>query len=277
MKNQEAFLRGYKRLTIPIIDSNGLSAWPELFPVERIDEMRQTVGPRHFQSQMMLDSESVERARLDAHAIRFYDDEFDVRAARLGETPLTGMAFYWDPSTARKKTDASVCVLMLRDDRARRAYIHECIYLTAADDDPHPLSTQCNAVLDFMNKYELKNIAVEVNGLGNAMPEIIRREAAARGQTINVQRVVNRENKEKRILDAIEPLIGTGRLFAHRRVQETGLMDEMDDWTPNGWTRDDGLDAIAGALRMTPIPLRPRQCIMRSIGAKIDFDPRTIV
>jgi hypothetical protein len=271
MKNQQAFLAGYAHLKIPIMDERGVPAWPEMFPPDRVDELRETVGARHFASQMMLDPMPLSRARLDAAALHFYDDEFDARTARLGNAVMTGLAFYWDPSAAHKRNDASVCVLIFRDDKNRRVFIHDCVYLEADDNDPHPLATQCNRVLDFMESRGLKNIAIEVNGLGNALPEILRREAEARGQTVNVLRITNHENKEARILDAIEPLLGTGRLYAHERVRETGLLDEMADWTPSGWTRDDGLDAVAGALRLTPTPVRPRGAAARPIKAKTDF------
>jgi hypothetical protein len=271
MKNQEAFLAGYRLLKIPIADENGNPAWPELFPLSRIEKLRETTGPRHFASQMMLEPKSIDRARLDARAIRFYHDEFDARNARLGDVAVTGVAFYWDPSAARRHSDASVCAMVLRDDKNRRAFVHDCLYLAADDDDPHPIATQCGTILEFMKKYELKNIGVEVNGIGNSLPEILRREAAAVGQAVAVQKIVNRESKESRILDAIEPLLGTGRLHAHIRVRDTPLPDEMSDWTPRGFGLDDGLDAVAGALRMQPAPARPAGGAVRPFRARTDF------
>jgi hypothetical protein len=271
MKNQPPFLQGYRSLKIPIADDGGAPAWPELFPLSKIDELRDAVGARHFAAQMMLNPDMIEKARLDASAIRFYDWELDMGMARLGDIQITGWALYWDPSSARKHGDASVCVFLLRDDKNRRAFVHECLYLGAGENDQHPLATQCARVLDFMGHLGVARIAVEVNGIGNALPEILRREAAALGQPVSVQRIVNSENKAKRILDAVEPLLGTGRLYAHEKIKDTGLMDEMGDWTPDGWNRDDGLDAVAGALRMQPIPLHPRNRAPRAIQAKTDF------
>lgn len=269
MKNQEPFLRGYRALAIPIVNDRGQSAWPALFPLSRIDELRATVGARHFQSQMMLRPMAIERARLDPSAIRFYNDEFDVRGARLGETVITGRAMYWDPSTARSGGDASVAVFALRDDRARVAFIHDCVYLTGGD--RHPLAAQCVQVLEFMRRHDMRSIAIETNGVGGAMPEILEREAIASGRRVHVQRVVSRANKAERILGAIEPLLGTGRLYAHERVRRTDLMDELEDWTPEGAARDDGIDAVAGALAMTPIPVRPKGAVVRPFCAKTEF------
>ncbi|MCL2331801.1 MAG: hypothetical protein FWC61_04665 [Proteobacteria bacterium] len=321
-------------MRIPIVDADGAAAWPELFPPTKIDDLRQTVGPRHFSAQMMLEYISDERARLDANALRFYAGELDLRTARLvcinnshdvgsvasppswggvaseceprggydanlndsppspaspvlppkrGETrthsddhvtsQITGVAAYWDPSSARAGADSSVCALILRDDRARRAFIHDIKYLRINDADIHPMSTQCGMVLDFMETHGLRHIAIEVNGLGNAMPEILRDTAIRRGQALVVQRVINHEKKERRILDALEPLLGTGRLYAHERVRNSPLLDEMADWSPaaGAINRDDGLDAVAGALRLQPIPVRPRGSGVRPLTAKTEF------
>lgn len=291
-ENSTPFLRGYKELKIPIADSDGLPEWPELFPIEKIDEMRETVGLRHFSSQMMLEYISEDKARLEPGALVFYDGEFDHRTATIKfsdfrvqssdyysenrtlttENLITGVAMYWDPSGGRVKSDSSVCVLIYRDDKNRRAFIHDVRYLRVADEDMHPLATQCEGVLDFMRAHNQKRIAIEVNGLGNALPEILREVALKRGQSVIVQKIINHQRKETRILDAIEPLLTTGRLFAHVRIKSTLLLSEMLGWSPLavGGT-DDGLDALAGALRLTPAPVRPLGAMTRIIKANTSF------
>jgi predicted phage terminase large subunit-like protein len=185
---------------------------------------------------------------------------------------VTGHSLYWDPSGGRAKSDASVCVLVYRDDKNRRAFIHDVRYLTADDNDVHPLATQCAAVLDFMAAHNAKHIAIEVNGLGGALPEVLRDVAIKRGQSVIVQKVVNHQQKALRILDAIEPLLTTGRLFAHERIRMTPLCAEMLGWSPLATGgHDDGLDAIAGALRGQAIPVRPLGAAARPIMANTNF------
>ncbi len=243
-----------------------------MFPPARIELLRETVGRRHFLSQMMLECVDLDKSRLDPGALRFYDAEFDARSARIGPDAVTGAALYWDPSGGRKKSDGSVCVMVLRDDRSRRAFVHDAIYLTVSDEDAHPLARQCDMVLDFMVGRSMRRIAIETNGIGNALPEIMRDVAARRGANIFVQKIVNNRNKETRILDAIEPLLSTGRLYAHVRVRQTPLMSEMLGWSPVGaFSHDDGLDALAGALAMTPWPVRPIGAPVRLFSANTDF------
>ena len=284
MPNFEPFLRGYRVLRLPIVDERGASAWPEIFPPEKIDQIRRTVGPRHFSSQMMLEYISEEKSRLEPDALNFYTGELDLRKAQIDvgacrarpgvcDTPLqiTGYSCYWDPSSARRGADASVIALVLRDDKTRHAFIHDIKYLAAHEDDLHPFATQCESVLDFMAAYGLRHIAVEVNGIGNALPEILRNASVQRGQPLVIQKIINSAKKEMRILDAIEPLLGTGRLYAHERIRAAPLVDEFADWSfAATLNRDDGLDAVAGALRTPPIAIRPRGAA-RMITAKTEF------
>ena len=266
------FLSGYKILKIPIVDKCGNPAWPELFPLEKIEQMQQTVGPRHFSAQMMLEFVSPERARLDPGGLHFYDDEFEPRNAKIGEYQVSGTVLYWDPSTGRSKRDGSACVLIYRDDQNRRIFIHDILYLTVSDSEQFPLSRQCDMVIDFMSARNLNKITIETNGIGIGVPEIMRDCAMRRGCNIYVNRVSNNRAKSDRILGAIEPVLSTGRLYAHTRVQKTPLMSEMIGWSPVGYMgHDDGLDAVAGAIAQIPIPVRPLGYAIKTFSANTNF------
>jgi hypothetical protein len=272
-ENSTPFLSGYRELCIPILDAAGMPAWPEVFPIEKIEELRKTVGARHFSSQMMLEFVGAERARLDPGALHFYDAEFDARTAKLGDNLISGAAAFWDPSVGREKSDGSVVALVYRDDKNRRAFIHDVRYLRAGDDNPHPLATQCDAVLDFLTAHNMRRIGIEVNGIGNALPEIMAECARRRGAAVVVHRVINHRRKSDRILDALEPMLDTGRLFAHVRTRATPILSEMLGWAPMGINpRDDGLDALAGALQLPPVPVRPQNAKIQIIHAKTDFN-----
>ena len=252
------FLRGFRELKIPAISADGVPAWPEMFPVARLDEMRLATGTRYFSAQMMLEFIAPDRARLDPDALNLYESDFDARTARIGEFEITGATVYWDPSTGRKKSDGSVCVLVYRDDKTRKIFIHDAMYLVVPDEELHPLATQCETVLEFMLQHTIRRIYIETNGIGNALPEIIRQLANKRGEAIVVNPVFNNKRKEIRILDAIEPVLTAGRLYANRKVQYTPFVAEMLGWAPIGSAEhDDGLDAVAGAICDTGTVIRP--------------------
>ena len=256
--NSIPFLRGYKQLKIPVIDNAGNPAWPELFPIEKIREIENSVGPRHFSAQMMLEYVSEDKIHLDPGAVQFYCADFNENLCRIGEHNVTGGNIYWDPSSGHISSDGSVCVLIYRDDKNKQFFLHDIMYINVDDNDIHPLSTQCESVLKFMQKHKFNRIGIEINGLGNALPEIIKKEADARHIPINVVQISNHTKKETRILNAIEPMLNTGRLYMHTRIQQTMLLSEMLAWSPIGSAEhDDGLDAVAGALAMNPTSIKP--------------------
>lgn len=267
------FLRGYKLLKIPIVNTDGNPTWPEMFSLSRIDDLRQTVGVRHFASQMMLECMPHERARLDPGGLHFYEEPFDLHNARIGEYQITGMTLYWDPSSGRRRRDGSACVLLYRDDKNRQVFIHDILYLTVSDTDMFPMSRQCEKVLDFMQACHLTRISLETNGIGIGLPEIMHDCAIRRGMHIFINKIQNSKSKSDRILNAIEPVLSTGRLHAHIRVRNTPLMAEMLGWSPVGapGVHDDGLDAVAGAIADTPTPVRPFGSTIKTYSANMNF------
>lgn len=266
------FLSGYKLLKIPIVSPDGTPAWPELFPMEKINQMRKIVGPRHFSAQMMLEFVPPERIRLDPGQIHFYEDVLDMHSARLGPHLITGLSMYWDPSSGRRKSDDSVCVLIYRDDKNHNVFIHDVMYMHVSDNETHPLNAQCELVLAFMHRYSIRRITIETNGLGNALPEIIKDTATRNGQNIYVNQITNNRNKSDRILDAIEPLLTSGHLYAHVRTRQTPLISEMLGWSPvGGIGHDDGMDAVAGAIAQMPVVMRPIGAFARPVYANTNF------
>ena len=254
------------------MDSAGNPAWPEMFPAEKIKEIENIVGPRHFSAQMMLDYVDEERVHLDPGALKFYDEEYDNRLSKIGEHIISGACLYWDPSSGRTSSDGSVCVLVYRDDKNRTAFVHDIIYMVVDDDDLYPLAKQCEKVLSFMQRHKLYRIGIEVNGIGNALPEIMRNVATNQHYPINIVKISNHTKKETRILNALEPMLTTGRLFMHNSIKQTTLLSEMLAWTPIGSIEhDDGLDAVAGALSMTPVPVRPLHACANIVHAQTEF------
>jgi len=263
---------GYKQLKIPIMDNAGNPAWPEMFPLTKIHELETIVGPRHFSAQMMLEYVAEERVHLDPGAINFYNMEFDSRFARIGNHDISGVSFYWDPSSGRVNSDGSVCVLIYRDDTNSTVFVHDILYTTVTEEDLYPLANQCETVLNFMQKHNLIRIGIETNGIGNALPEIIRNTALKKHMSINIVQISNHIKKETRILNAIEPILMTNRLYMHERIKQTMLLSEMLAWTPTGSSEhDDGLDALSGALTMNPYPIRAINKRNQIIHANTNF------
>jgi hypothetical protein len=105
---------------------------------------------------------------------------------------------------------------------------------------------------------------VEQNGLGRFLPGMLRKAMGARKVGCTVVEVASHRAKDRRILDALDPLLAANRLWAHESVWDTPFPSEMREWRPGRRGRDDGLDAVAGAVlaepvRIGPVPVLPRR------------------
>src|SRR5690606_18494435 len=118
----------------------------------------------------------------------------------------------------------------------------------------------------------LPRVSVETNGIGGFAPVVLRAALRQRGLRCAVVEVHNTANKNKRILEAIEPLLlSRGMLWAHVSLLRDGetktpapLWVQMRDWNPAVTEQpDDLLDALAGAITETPERLRPISGIPR--------------
>lgn len=262
-KEEGAFLRGYRRLAVPVMNVAGHSAWPERFPRDVIAMLRDRVGPLQFQRQMLLQPVAAGAVRLDPAAIVRYAEEPDYREAQgrgvltlLGRRLVSGGAF-WDPAYGRPGSgDASVLAATYADGEGHH-FLHRLAYLThdpAAAEDP--ATQQCRRVAEILRETLLPAVRVETNGLGRFLPALLRRELSRAGVACTVVEHTSVRAKEDRILAALEPALAARRLHAHESVFRTSFPGEMAEWRPGAaGVRDDALDAVAGCLLAEPIRL----------------------
>lgn len=264
---ERAFLEGFRRLELPLLDAQGNSAWPERFSPAKIEGIRRRSGPSKFESQMMLRPRNLANGRLDPNAMRCYQGELHYSEGNYEATltlegrRLVSASCWWDPSYgAPDKGDASVVAAIFTDDQGGY-WLHRIRYLKhdpALADQIDEASQLCRQVAAFARTLYLPAVTIETNGLGRFLPGLLRREIAGAGMRCAVIEKVASRQKDLRIIDAFEAVLAAGRLHAHQSVFETPFVSEMRDWQPGGKSRDDGLDAVAGCLLNEPVLLYRR-------------------
>ena len=258
------FLDGFKRLTLPLIEANGMSRWPERFTPEAIEALRLETGPARFRSQMLLVPTHTHDIRLDPDRLVRYSAEIDVSHANqaprltIDGKRMAGAACFWDPAFGRPGQGDSSVVAAVFTDEEGGYWLHAIEYLVF---DPAQLgetdaATQlCRRVAAFLDRYEQPVVTVETNGIGRFLPGLLKRELAARALAVRVAEHVSTRAKDQRILDALDPLLAAGALRAHARVWDTPFVREMREWIPGDRGADDGLDAVAGCILAQPARL----------------------
>lgn len=263
-KTEQGIGSEFKRLEIPIVDNSGQSQWPERYPLNIIEEIKNRTGPAKFESQMLLRPRNIREARLDADYVRMYDQELQYTEANgqailsIGQKRLVSASCWWDPAFGSpNKGDSSVVSVVFTDEDGQY-YLHDILYVKHNPDivkDVDEASQQCRQVAQFVHRNYLPHVCVEVNGIGKFLPGLLRREIRNQRISCAVLERVAVQTKDLRILDAFDAVLASGRLLAHRRVWDTPFLDEMREWRPGEGNSDDGLDAVAGCLLDEPIRL----------------------
>jgi hypothetical protein len=260
-----AFLDGFQRLEVPIVNEKGESSWPERFPIHKIEELRSRTGPNKFESQMLLRPRNQVEARLNPDLLRSYDNELTFSQSnsqsilRIGERRMVSASCWWDPAYGEPgKGNASVVAVVFADEEGYY-WLHRIQYLTFTVEHRERIdeATQlCRDVAVLARDLHLPAINVEINGIGRFLPSLLRRELRALGIGAAVIEKVSTRQKDMRILDAFDSVLAAQRLWVHESVWKTPFVREVREWQPGLSGQDDGLDAVAGCLLSEPVRLQ---------------------
>jgi len=247
-----------------VVDCYSENAWPERFNrAEMLLRRRETRTLGAWDGQYMLRSKPVHKLRLDPERLREYDCEITFRTANkttvayLGGVRLTGGSCYWDVSTGKKDSDASAISLVLQDVRGHY-YWHLCEGLQGDlaefDERGQINGGQVWQIREHVIKYNIPRVTVEVNGPGSFAGKLLRQ--VLRGLKCAVVEYTVSGNKQNRILEGLEGPLSSGFLWAHTRVLDSPMYEQMRDFNPSITTQsDDYLDSGSGAILEQPVKI----------------------
>ena len=259
---ERTFLEGYHRYKKPVLNQRGQSVWPERFSMKEIEYLRAQSGPNKFAAQMMLDPVNIIDGRLDKELLNFYYGRLEYREVQqqislsLAGENIVSCSAWWDPAFGSAKGDNSVLAIVFTDDRGNY-YLHHIEYIKIEPKpDEDEASLQCHIVSDLAKKYYVPAIMVETNGIGKFLPAILRQNLAKKNVPCAVIEKTSMQAKDMRILESFDAILAARSLYVNESVRQTPFLSEMMEWQPEGKSKDDGLDAVAGALSCEPIRLK---------------------
>ena len=259
-RDQDPFLKNYNRLSLPLLDAQGQSAWPEQFTDYEIERLRTQTGPHKFASQMLLKFMNIMDGRLNPDLLNIYEEDLDyvreLQTLFIGKHKMVGASAWWDPAYGAGAGDNSVLAIVYTDEEGYY-YLHHVGYLRTRMGEPDQATAQCRLVAECARMHVLPSLTVEANGIGKFLPGLLRNELARAHAPCAVLEATNRKPKDIRILEAFDALLAAGRIRVHHSVLNTSFMTEMREWRPGrNKTPDDGLDAVAGALSQQPVRMK---------------------
>ncbi len=247
-----------------LLDFYAGCAWPERFtPAELAKRRRQTRTVNEWDSQYQLHSRPIHEMRLNPERMKAYAVEPVFREANgemgmwLGNTRIVSMSCRWDPSSGKLKSDVSSLAIVFQDEAGRR-YWHRAVALKGEiaefDERGNTLTGgQVKQICDLVREFRIPRIVIETNGAGTFAPNILKRAIRQAKLQCGVSGEPSTANKNKIILDAIEPVLSSGTLWAHESVLDGPAYDEMRDFNPAVTDQpDDYIDAVARAITDVP-------------------------
>ena len=245
-----------------LVDFYSESSWPERFSRSELSKRRRkTRTVNEWDSQYQLHSKPVEEVRLNPDNLIYFDVDPEIKTANgevtmwLGFAQIIGASAYWDCSLGKINSDASAFTVVLTDHKGNLYwFISEGLTgeLVEYSDDDQLVGGQIKRIVEIVTKWQIPSVTVETNGPGGFVPPILRR--ALKGTGCAVKEEYATQNKNKRILDGIEPPLSSGFLWAHKNVFESDAIDQMRGFNPAITSQaDDYLDSLSGASRQTPV------------------------
>lgn len=246
-----------------LVDFYAGCAWPERFTQEDMTKRRRkTATVNEWDSQYQLHSKPIHDVRLDPDRMVPYEVEPVASMANgevllmLGNVRLVGVKARWDCSLGKVKSDASAVAIVFTDSMGR-LYWHRSKALTGdleefASDGTTLIGGQVKQLIDLLKPLKVPQIVIETNGPGGFVPAIARKHLKKHGIAVREDHVTT--NKQKRILDAFEPPLSSGFLWAHTSVLDGPAFAEMQGFNPALKDQpDDYVDSAAGAIADTPV------------------------
>ena len=246
-----------------LVDFYAGCAWPERFtPEDMMKRRKKTRTVNEWDSQYQLHSKPIHDVRLDPERMVPYDVEPVSTVANgdtllmLGNVRLVGVKARWDCSLGKVKSDASAVAIVFTDSMGR-LYWHRSAALTGdleefTEDGRTLIGGQIKQLIDLLKPLKVPQIVIETNGPGGFVPAIARKHLKKHGIAVREDHVTT--NKQKRILDAFEPPLSSGFLWAHTSVLDGPAFAEMQAFNPALKDQpDDYVDSAAGAIADTPV------------------------
>lgn len=251
--------------TMALIDVCVGNAWPERFHrAEMLERRRECETTNYWDQQYGLQAKPAKASRLNPDLLPIYAVEPTFTSANkvpqcwLGKARVVGASLRWDPSSGKLRSDASALALVLQDENGVR-YWHRQTALTGEvavfDDRDHKTITggQVVGICDVVRQFRVRRVTVETNGIGGFAPTVLRAALKQRGLPCAVTEVTATSQKNKRILEAFEPLMLSRMLWVHESVADGPMTSQMREWNPAVQNQpDDHLDAGAGAVTDAP-------------------------
>jgi len=218
-----------------IYKDDGTPAWPEMWPVARIEHWRRIMGSTAFQAEMMQDPREEEGP---FQVIYYYTVE------ELAGRNLEVVGFIDGSVGSGESNDFKAIVIVARDRATGDMF---CLY---AFIKRCSISRMVTGAYGAEEDYKPRIIGLETNSFQKLLLNDFDRGAEERGYHLPLKEVVHTTNKESRIISGCESVVERGKLKFRKGHSDQDLLVDQLQSLLSPTVEDDGPDALEGAVSL---------------------------
>lgn len=225
------------------IGEDGLPVWPERFPLEELEKIKQKLGPYKYACQYMNDPKDVEGSAFRLQWLRYYQllPSGDLLLDD-GEIVKKDSCFKYmvvDPAASAGSRSDRTGIIVTYVDEIGRIFVMEA---AAYRKDPYAV---LNDIYEMYKKWEPSQIGIEDVVFSKVMFGALDRMAKEQGKWLPMRPIKGAYSagaKETRINQVIGETCAAGRVFIRREMSD--FIEEYS-WFPDPTTPRDLLDAFS--------------------------------
>jgi predicted phage terminase large subunit-like protein len=224
----------WKRLIFPAETAKGKPTWPERYPAKTLEHLRRVLGWVRYSREFLC-------APIDDTHMYQPDKTQFYPLSRVRD--LRDIIVRIDPSVIEsRKGDYKAIVGVGRLPEDHREYVC-AVWIRHASVDA--MIAACYRIWE---QYHPKVFALEANGFQRLLKRDFDAAAKMRGFSLPIKLSTTRENKAVRIERQVALHDSGDLLFCREEGDTPLLLEQLYEWEPLGPAKDDGPDALAGAL-----------------------------
>lgn len=206
--------------------------WPELWPVERLEQKKRQMSTRDFNAEMMNLSDTGDSPFKDDW-FKYYD------TVNLNDLDIVTFV---DPSgKSGENNDYKAAVTVGLDRQSMQFYVLHAWVRHAT------IGEMFDAIYKIHAEYG-GHVGIEENNYEEFLHEAINNAARERGKYLPWKPYRQNKNKEGRIIGTLGYLIEYGKMFFKKGHSDQNLVIEQLIYILNKTFHDDGADALEGAV-----------------------------